>query len=366
MARKTIATPTTLRDKVAALATLQGALRAETQRAEVGEALARTRLGDALIEALAARAEAEARAEAAIAARWRAGLAVHPDRRNRLRALAERALARLGPPGQALVLARSGVAGTSLFDADHYRSTYPDVRSGGLVHYLLSGGAEGRSPHPLFDGGFYRRRNAEALARTGLSPLVHYLRIGAAEGLDPHPLFDTAWYLSQVPDLVGGPEAPIDHYLRVGAAANLSPHRLFRPAYYRDQLPPAERTADPLLHYLAGGWRRGLKPHPLFDPAWYIERHPDAAGFEPLSHFAEHAIDQFQDPGPWFASQHYATTRGAAHSRRLDPLSDYLAGGAWSAAEPSPGFHPSAYLAAHPELASGAITPLEHWAGRAG
>ncbi len=59
MARKTIAAPATLRDKVAALATLQGALRAETQRAELGEALARTRLGDALLEALAARAEAE-------------------------------------------------------------------------------------------------------------------------------------------------------------------------------------------------------------------------------------------------------------------------------------------------------------------
>lgn len=387
MADEPIAAPLTpLLGKVRSLTTLQAALRAETQRAEVSEALVRTRLGDALARALAARARAEAETREAVFAHYRAKAPVRPARRNRPIRLAERALEKLTPLGQATILAQSGVwrgsdlgamaayarrgadpnaRPAALFDQTWYLRANPDVAQADmspLVHYLLRGGDEGRSPHPLFDGRAYQHNNAHALAQTGLTPLAHFVRIGAAEGRNPHPLFDLSWYVAQAPDLIGSGENPVDHYLRIGAERGLSPHRLFQPDYYRRQLPASEQSANPLVHYLTVGAFAGLKPHPLFDPAWYLDRYPDVEGGEPLSHFVVWGAEQLRSPGPWFDSEQYAISRGDQRSLAVDPLSDYLAGGAWSGAEPIRGFHPAAYLAAHPELADQGLTPLEHWA----
>lgn len=46
-----------------------------------------------------------------------------------------------------------------------------------LLHYVLIGSGEGRSPHPAFDVAFYRRNNATAEAQA--DPLLHYLNAGA-------------------------------------------------------------------------------------------------------------------------------------------------------------------------------------------
>lgn len=377
--------PVTLADKVEVLAARQAALREETQRAETAEALTRARLGDALLQALAARARSEAAARQVLLDRWRARGWVRPDRRNRPRRMIEKVLGRLMWPGRVAVVARSGLwrgAGLgayvargadpaaqpqALLDQAWYLAIYPDVtaaRMSPLVHYLLRGADEGRSPHPLFDAGFYAAGNAQDLAATGLSPLVHFVRIGAGRGRDPHPLFDLSHYLSQAPELIETGENPVAHYLRAGAAAGLSPHPLFQPTYYLGQLQPAERGANPLVHYLTEGSARGLQPHPLFDPAWYEARYPEAKGHEPLTHFVQVAGEQLQSPGPWFDSPRYAQARGETRPIHIDPLTDYLRGGAWSAALPADGLHPVAFLASHPELAGEGVTPLEHWAAR--
>jgi hypothetical protein len=181
------------------------ALRAEVQRAETAEALVRLRLGEALAEALGARAVAEARLRASQFDRYRVAAASHrrPDRRNRLRKLAEKALARLGAPGRALVRARARLGeGAALFDPAWYAAHAPGpVGPDPLAHYLVWGGDARLSPHPLFDSSFYAARNVEGLARTGLTPLDHFLREGAADGRDPHPLFSLEAYVSQAPEL---------------------------------------------------------------------------------------------------------------------------------------------------------------------
>jgi len=395
--RASRSTHATILDKVETVAARQHALQAELQRAAQREAMTRVRLGEALMTALAARAAAEAQAREAVFKRYLAAAHVRPDRRNRIRRQAEKALYRLRSFGRAAIIARSGVWTTAaqgpraaaaaframaayarrgpepgtepaaLLDQAWYLETYPDVARMGaspLVHYLTRGGDEGRSPHPLFDGGFYQRRNAAELAATGLTGLDHFMRLGAARGRDPHAAFSIEWYVSQAPELAETGENPVLHYLRVGAARGLSPHPLFRPAYYLRQLGAAERNLNPLAHYLSQGWRRGLKPHPLFDPAWMAKAYPDLLGREPLAHFIEHAAQELQHPGPWFDSALYAQTRGGERRLDLDPLSDYLLGGAWTGAQPREGFHPAAHLAAHPELAEREVTPLEHWAGR--
>jgi hypothetical protein len=378
-------------DKVAAVGRKLTALRAVGQQAQVREALTRAELTVALTEALAGRAELDARLRSDAALRLRHAWPRSDRRHNRVSKRLDRALARLGAFGQALVVARSGTwtgTGRILFDLRHmaayarrranpnvapfalvdqrwYLATYPDVAAGKtapLVHYLISGAADGRSPHPLFDAPWYARRNAAELAATGLTPLEHFVRHGASDGHGPHPLFDVVHYAAQAGDLQP-PENPLQHYLRAGWGRGLSPHPLFDPHWYVAQAPQAA-AEPPLIHYLREGWRAGLTPHPLFDPAWYLDQHPDVAatGDEPLSHFVAAGGTEGRNPSPWFDSAHYAAVRGLPPG--VNPLVDYLTGGAWAVSEARPGFPTAAYLAAEPQLVRAGLTPLEHWARR--
>ena len=342
---------------------------------EVREALTRTELTLALHASLLQRAELAARLRqqlvTAHAARFRGRLRRH----NRLSRLLDRLLVRLGPWGQAVVVARSGLGHgphavtPAVFDVAWYLAANPDVARRGippLVHYLLAGGREGRSPGPLFDDADYRLQHVEALAATSLTSLEHYVRTGGAGGSSLHPLFDVPHYLAQSPALAPN-EDPISHYVREGGALGLSPHPLFDPAWYLEQAP--EAAGQPaLVHYLVSGSRKGYSPHPLFDPAWYLEHSPDVAetGLHPLIHFVTRGGVEGRSPGPWFDLADYVSRRGAALPPGTNPLIDYVQGGAWVMPEARPGFPTAAYLAANPELVRAGLTPLEHWARRAG
>ena len=354
--------------------------------AEVREALTRSELTLALHASLSQRAKLRVQLGAAALAAYRSRAISRPRRHNRLSQRLDRILSRLGPMGQALVIARSGVwqepgsegfrslihyvrrgpdpkaAPKAFFDQAWYLSQYPDVAKGRiapLTHYLLRGGREGRAPGPLFDDATHRAVNADQLAATSLTSLEHYVRVGASEGRSPHPLFDVAHYLSQGPALQPG-EAPLAHYLREGARAGLSPHPLFDPAWYG-----ADTAASPgLSHYLKVGWREGRSPHPLFDGAAYLQNNPDVAamGSDPLTHFVVIGGLEGRSPGPGFDLAHYVAQRGADLAPGVNPLIDYLQGGAWDVAEARPGFPNAAYIAHSLDLVTAGITPLEHWA----
>jgi glycosyltransferase involved in cell wall biosynthesis/GT2 family glycosyltransferase len=70
------------------------------------------------------------------------------------------------------------------FDAEWYRTFYPDVARSGVepaMHYLLHGAREGRDPGPAFSVAGYLARHPD-VAASGVNPLLHYLEVGAAEG----------------------------------------------------------------------------------------------------------------------------------------------------------------------------------------
>ena len=367
------------------------------QRAEAEGAVTRGSLGDALCAAQLARAEDHrTKVVALVGAYGRTGRL--PARRvGRLGRLVDRMLLRLGHPGQALVILRSGVWSSSEhglmpalrrfrqilryvaagpdprvqpaapFDQAAYVRAHQGLgRTSPLAHYLTSGAREGRSPHPLFDVAYYSRQAAAALAATGLTPLEHFVRQGAAEGMDPHPLFSIAHYLGQAPELAASGENPLTHHDREAVRRDLSPHPLFDAAWYRARLSPDERRHPPLSHYVQVGSGQGLKPHVLFDPHWYLDTYPDVAvaGLDPLTHFAVQGGAEGRSPGTWFDTAHYLSRRGSTGI--VNPLVDYLSGGAWLVGEPRPGFPALAYLTEVPELVRAGLTPLEHWARRAG
>lgn len=396
-----IGLPTALVRKVQAVVSRVSESDRLVQRAQVREAATRTELTLALCEALVGRAETllKARDDAFAAYLRAAAPKVTRCRRTRLGRVLNRFLGRLGWPGQALIVAWSGVwrgsgpAGRrrwrdlfamasyarrgpdpkavprALVDQAWYLARYPGAATGfsPLAHYLAFGGDQNRAPHPLFDSAFYRSRNTVELASTGLTPLEHFLRIGAAQGRDPHPLFSIRHYVAQAPAAAQA-ENPLDHYLDAGWRQDLSPHPLFDATWYRRQLAGLDTDQPALVHYLASGWAAGLRPHPLFDPLWYLERYPDvdAAGFEPLTHFVVAGGVDRRDPSPWFDSAHYLAARGAGPFYDANPLVDYLAGGAWQVGEARPGFASTAYLASQPDLVRQGVPPLDHWARLAG
>ena len=73
---------------------------------------------------------------------------------------------------------------SGFFDHDAYLDSNPDVKAAGidpLLHFLQSGGAEGRSCGDKFDNAAYlKAHNDVAIAR--INPLLHYLRYGMPEG----------------------------------------------------------------------------------------------------------------------------------------------------------------------------------------
>lgn len=367
------------------LAVRYAALRAEVQRAGMAEGLTRARLISALTAM--ARANQAARDSALAAYRVVARRRIRPRRRNRLAETIDRILSRIGPLGQALVIARSGVwrcedpsflgrmrelaamaayawrgvdlaaEPAALFDQSWYVDANPGVVASGmcpLVHYLLRGAKDGRSPHPLIHAAFYAGRNGPDLGATGLTPLEHFVRIGAAEGRDPHPTFSIEYYVAQAPDLVVSGDNPVSHYVERGWRAGLSPHPLFALDYYVSQILQDERQ-PPLVHYLKSGSALGLKPHPLFDPDAYRARYPDVteAGHEPLTHYTMSGGVEGRIPSSWFDAPYYMRQRGPARPADANPLVDYLQGGAWSLSEPW--VEPTTV-----EVSD--MTPLERWA----
>lgn len=86
-----------------------------------------------------------------------------------------------------------------LLDHDWYVSNYPDITAAPLsplVHYLLAGGRENRTPHPLFDAVFYvGHSGAESNYRPDPAGTLRPHRRGP--GRDPHPLFSIEHYVAQ-------------------------------------------------------------------------------------------------------------------------------------------------------------------------
>ena len=108
---------------------------------------------------------------------------------------------------------------SGLFDAEWYKARNPDVANSGtnpLLHFLRSGGKEGRDPGPHFSGKYYLRSYPD-VAASGANPLIEYLTTGAAAGRNPSPDFDTAFYLANNPDIARERVNPLTHYVKIGA-----------------------------------------------------------------------------------------------------------------------------------------------------
>jgi hypothetical protein len=195
----------------------------------------------------------------------------------------------------------------------------------------------------LFDEKFYLTRNPDVSA-SGMPAVIHYVLTGAAEGRDPHPLFSTAFYVGQVPGLTARDRNPLHHYLTHGWRAGYAPHPLFDPIHYLAQYEDvAEVDGDPLTHYLEHGAAAGKDPHPSFHVDFYLREHPDVrdAGAEPLTHFVLYGQHEERRPrlAPRAAARPRAD-RSSSGSARIELV-------ARSLAPPRPDSRPTILVVSH-------------------
>ncbi|MGX7706933.1 hypothetical protein [Methylobacterium sp. Gmos1] len=166
------------------------------------------------------------------------------------------------------------IAGSGLFDVNHYLLESPDVVADGgdpLEHFCRFGAREGRRPNLYFDpawyAGLYLGGNPD-----GVNPLCHYIRVGERAGFRPACTFDPAWY-ARTYGLRSGTSA-LRHYLTHRRSQRYAPNALFDLAFYL-ACHGAEigRNRDAFAHLLRHGAKRDLDPCAGFDAKAYRARH---------------------------------------------------------------------------------------------
>ena len=99
---------------------------------------------------------------------------------------------------------------------------------------------------PLFDGEWYLSQNTD-VKEAGVDPALHFLLSGGAEGRQPGPLFDTNFYLAANPNVAGLKENPLIHFMRWGARDG-RPLGLPLPAQF-GLIKPSKLAPEPELRY---------------------------------------------------------------------------------------------------------------------
>jgi glycosyltransferase involved in cell wall biosynthesis len=136
----------------------------------------------------------------------------------------------------------------ALFDAEWYRSRYPEVAASGhaevtasgahsLVHYLERGGFEGHDPNPHFHSAWYLAVNPD-VAASGLNPLLHFVRYGAREHRSPNLWFDVRYYEGENPDAAARGMNPLEHFICCGLEQERAPCASLTVSEYLDRLTP--------------------------------------------------------------------------------------------------------------------------------
>jgi GT2 family glycosyltransferase len=174
------------------------------------------------------------------------------------------------------------------FDAAFYLAAYPDVAEAGfdpLLHFIVTGITELRSPHPLVDLHYIVAADSRAL---GAKPQVEAL-VDLLEGdlVSPCPYFDPAHYRMQ---LAGN--APdnglLRHFLQHGLSGGCMPNAFIDPAWYAERYPDVpDGPYEALRHFVTQGDIEGRAAGPAFDGTLYRARYPDVAGsgIAPLRHY---------------------------------------------------------------------------------
>ena len=167
-----------------------------------------------------------------------------------------------------------------LFDLSWYASAVGlDFASldDAVAHYNMLPIVDRQSPSPYFDKDFYLRANPD-VAEDGIDPFAHFVEHGEFEDRSPHPLIDLKWYRRRY-DVQA--DAPLRHYLATGWTKGEQTHPSFFATWYARK---SGVRSEPLLHYLLE-FECQFDPNPLFSDSDYRRQVSIAPGVKPLVHY---------------------------------------------------------------------------------
>lgn len=175
-----------------------------------------------------------------------------------------------------------------LFAPDWYSYQHQELTGpyAGLLHFIVQGDREGRSPHPMFDQHFYCGGDRAIREKGGAA---HFLESGYLEDRSPHPMFDMRHYRALNRGTLPAGANPLVHYLKADGVHRRHPHPLFDGTAHASSSALCHDTSiDPLLDYIQ--FRSNLDPTlirqrrtsiPLPCKAILPERRASVAGAEP-------------------------------------------------------------------------------------
>lgn len=105
----------------------------------------------------------------------------------------------------------------------------------------------------------------------------------------------------------------------------------FDVAYYLSHNPDVQAAGvDPVAHFAFEGWKEGRDPNAFFDVRYYLNQNPDvaAAGIDPLTHYEQSGWKEGRDPSSTFSTTAYLQANPDVAAAHIDPLMHYLASGA--------------------------------------
>jgi len=211
------------------------------------------------------------------------------------------------------------------FDEAWYASYFSPVfkwSSEPLLHYLMRGESENKTPSALFLTEFYLEEYPD-IKNSGLSPLSHYLTTGKSEGRLPLP--NLSFIIKKYPDfflrllwkkypvkecqpfIEEYPKKTIEKFLQenltalkkalsqIGCESVLSRYLLYKESglfdgkwYQEKYFKSLDREGvNPLLHFITIGENEGAQPSEQFHTRYYLKRYPDVkqSGIPPFLHY---------------------------------------------------------------------------------
>jgi len=145
----------------------------------------------------------------------------------------------------------------------------------------------------LFDASFYLEQYGELNFLFRKIPLIHYMIFGWQESRSPNPFFDIQFYLEDNPGVAQQPVNQLLHYMRHGAGEGRSPNRFFDPVYYRRQYELEDQSAWRIFdHFIVRGVIENYRPNPLFDPRFYAGQYPEYSTTDrhPMLHYQKKGV----------------------------------------------------------------------------
>lgn len=296
-----------------------------------------------------------------------------------------------------------GVNPSYLFDTLYYIDKNSDVRAANvspLVHYILSGEMEGRTPSVFVDLSYLKQQITSDIESTFLA--FFYLN-EVVLTLSSHPYFDVEFYLTNNPDVAEAGISPYHHFLAKGVFEGRNPRSDINISDYITLQEIDIKKEHPFRHFIL------FSGHPfveekidfsnitvlaqdinvkdcdviikdqhvkedhevidkiheseIFDANYYLNFIDDIYPYDnAIEHYLAVGHDQLLDPSPFFSTKFYLLNNEDIKNSKVNCLYHYISIGEKEGRLPNPSFSPNEYVELNPDIAEHSGSLLGHYA----